>query len=512
MLAAENDLIPDGKVGGVGDVIRDLPPALAREGADVVVLVPAYGVFHERRDAHRVRAFSVPFADALERVELYELRSLSTPGVTQYVLHHPLFALGGAGRIYCDDPPGRPFSRDASKFALFSIAALVAIRDGHVGAVDVLHLHDWHVGLAAVLLEFDPAFAALDELRTVFGIHNLALQGIRPLGGDVSSLERWFPRLRVDAARVADPRWSDCVNPMAAGIRLADRVHTVSPTYAREIVRPNDAAHGFHGGEGLEADLARVAEAGRLAGILNGIADEEPPPPLDWPALPHALGDALLATLGGDGALPAADYLAGRRLARWSEGERPAHLLTVVGRLTGQKVALLLHRRPDGRRVLDALLERLAARDGVLVVLGTGDEALEHDCQRVAAAHPNLVFVRRYSPRLAELLFANGDLLLMPSSFEPCGISQMLAMRAGQPPLAHAVGGLADTVEDGVDGFVFGGDSMHAQGEALLARLDDALALRENEPGRWRELVAGARARRFPWRDSARRYLEELYV
>ena len=492
-------------------MIRDLPPALAREGAEVIVLVPAYGLFHERPGAREARVFTVPFGYAPERVELHELCTLSTPRVAQYVLHHPLFASGGTGVIYCDDPPNRPFARDATKFALFSIAALVAIRDGYLGRIDVLHLHDWHVGLAALLLAHDPAFAPLDDLWTVFGIHNLAMQGVRPLAGDSSSLERWFPHLHVNPASIADPRWPDCVNPVAAAIRLSDRVHTVSPTYAREIVRPNDPARAFHGGEGLERDLAEIASGGRLAGIVNGVDDVPPAAPLGWEALVAALGDALLATLGGAGAVPACDYLAHQRLLRWGTGGRPAHLLTVVGRLTEQKVALLAHRAADGHEVLDTLLERLAARDGALVLLGTGDEVLERTAQHLAARHPNLCFLRRYSETLSELLFANGDLFLMPSSFEPCGISQMLAMRAGQPPLVHAVGGLADTVEDGIDGFAFGGDSMDAQAASLLERLDDALTLRERDGEGWDAVVAAARSRRFPWRDSARRYLTELY-
>ena len=331
------------------------------------------------------------------------------------------------------------------------------------------------------------------------------------LAGDPSSLARRYPRLRPDVAAVADPRREDCVNPMAAGIRPSARVHTVSSARAREIVRPSEPARDFHGGEGLGADLARIATAGRLTGIVNGTDGTEPAEPLPWPTLATALGDALLATLGEDATLPAADYLARQRLLAWGRGARPRHLLTSIGRLTPQQVGLLLHRRDDGRETLDVLLERLAARGGALVLLGTGDAALERSCRRLAARHANLGFVRRYSPRLSGLLFANGDLFLMPSSFEPCRISRMLAMRAGQPPLAHAVGGLADTVEDGVDGFAFAGTSIGARADALLARLGDALALRERDEAGWATVVTAARSRRFPWRDGARRYLNELY-
>ena len=532
MIAAENDLVPGGKVGGIGDVIRGLPPALALEGVEVSVLLPSYGILHERSGGRVLRAFSTPFGGNLERIELYELDELSRPGVRQYVLHHPAFEVGGRGVVYCNDPPDRPFARDATKFALFSAAALAAVAGGHVGAVDVLHLHDWHAAFAAILLEFDPEFAALRSLRTVYAIHNLALQGIRPFGGDPSSLESWFPRLGYDPAALSDPRWDDCVNPAAAAIRLCDAVHTVSPTYAREILRPNAPERGFHGGEGLERDLAAVHRDRRLVGIVNGIAEsggEVSATQIDderqtaRETLAAALGDALLATLGDADELTAADYLAHQTLLRWTKEAPPAHILTSVGRLTEQKVALLLHRLPgDGdearaegrergeRLVLDILLERLAGR-GVLVLLGTGDAGLERACQRLAARHPNFCFIRRFSASLSTLLFAHGDLFLMPSSFEPCGITQMYAMRAGQPPLVHAVGGLADTVEDGVDGFAFTGDSIDAQARALLARVDDALALREGDRTAWNDIVDAARARRFPWRESAKRYIDELY-
>ena len=532
MLAAENDLIPGGKVGGIGDVIRDLPPALVREGADVSVVVPSYGLLHELGGARRPLAFATAFGGTLERIELHELHALSEPGVRQYVLHHPAFAVGGRGAVYCDDPPERPFARDATKFALFCTAALGAVRDGHLGEVEVLHLHDWHAAFAAILLAFEPEFAGLRELRTVYGIHNLALQGIRPLGGDRSSLERWFPRLDYAPDALSDPRWTDCVNPVAAAIRLCDAVHTVSPTYAADIVRPNAPERGFHGGEGLERDLAAVAAEGRLFGIVNGIVEPDaeaaasrgdaPGDEDDWAEVLEALGEALLATLGGATELPAADYLAHRRLDSWARRPRPRHLLTSIGRLTEQKIALLLHRLPpeaaagtgvdEGgeRAVLDILLERLSGR-GAFVLLGTGDAALERACQRVAARHPHFCFLKHYSAPLSEGLFAHGDLFLMPSSFEPCGISQMLAMRAGQPPLVHAVGGLADTVEDGVDGFAFGGDSIDAQAHALLERLDEALTLREDGGTAWTDIVDAARARRFPWRESARRYIDELY-
>ena len=550
LIAAENDALPGAKVGGIGDVLRDVPRALAEAGAAVTVLMPSYGTLHASPGATRRAVWTTRFRGLPARVEAWSVavaagaragvpgpagapgpdRPVARAGeVDTLVLHHPDFAACGAGRVYCDDPPGRPFATDASKFALFCAAALDGLLAGIAGDVDVLHLHDWHAGVAAALREFDPAYAPLREARLVFSVHNLALQGVRPFAHDASALESWFPHLDYELDALVDPRWSDCVNPVAAGIRLADRVHTVSPTYAAEILRPNDPARGFHGGEGLEADLGRAAGSGRLVGILNGIDypagdaarptdDPDPDPDANpdraWRRLAAALADDLLTGLAGDpvGApLRAVDYVAHRRLVDAAGGPRPRHLVTSVGRLVEQKVAILLEPLEDGRPALAHLLER-HADDALVVLVGSGDPALETACAGLAARHPNLVFVARYAARLADRLFEAGDLFLMPSSFEPCGISQLLAMRAGQPCLVHAVGGLVDTVVDDVDGFVFDGDSRPAQARNLLRRLDAAIRLRADSPEAWAMIRETARARRFDWGSAARRYLDELYA
>ena len=565
LIAAENDALPGAKVGGVGDVLRDVPRALAEAGAAVTVLVPSYGTLHALPGATRRAVHTTLFRGLPNRVEVWSVAAAararagvpgpagdaadddgpeSVPGagpsevaarlhrlaarpgeVDTLVLHHPDFAACGAGRVYCDDPPGRPFATDASKFALFCAAALDGLLAGIAGDVDVLHLHDWHAGVAAALREFDPAYAPLRAARLVFSIHNLALQGVRPFAGDASALESWFPHLDYELEALVDPRWSDCVNPVAAGIRLADRVHTVSPTYASEIVRPNEPARGFHGGEGLEADLGRAAGDGRLVGILNGIdypagdvpgpaGVPDPDPDRAWRRLAAALADDLLTSLAGgpvDAALRAVDYVAHRRLVDAARAPRPRHLLVSVGRLVDQKMAILLEPLEDGRPALAHLLER-HADDALVVLVGSGDPGLETVCAGLAARHPNLVFVARYAAPLAERLFEAGDLFLMPSSFEPCGISQLLAMRSGQPCLVHAVGGLVDTVVDDVDGFVFDGDSRPAQARNLLRRLDAAIRLRADSPQAWTAIRETARSRRFDWASVARRYLGELYA
>lgn len=511
MLAAENDVIPGGKVGGIGDVVRDIPKALADQGATVTVLTPAYGAFHLLPSAAPVGVCTVVYRGRAERVEWYELFAGRDAGVRYLVAHHPLLAIGGKGRVYCDDDADQPFATDANKFALFCIASLRAINEGLIKNVDVLHLHDWHTGLAAALLKYDPDYQNLKPLKVVFSIHNLALQGIRPFADNASSLQAWFPHLYYDPAVLADPRWPQCVNPVAAAIRLADIVHTVSPTYAKEIVKPNDMGQGFHGGEGLEMELQQASSQGRLVGIINGIDYSTAlETPLGWPAFMRSAADEMLNLMARRPELRAPDYVAHQRLLRWQLEKRPAHILTSVGRLTDQKMALLLQPLPDGRLPLDIILDTLKGR-GLLLLLGSGDAMLEQQCRLIASKHTHLIFLNQYSEKLSNLLFANGDVFLMPSSFEPCGISQMLAMRNGQPVLAHAVGGLCDTITDNVDGFLFSGDSLAAQSTHLLKRLTSVLSMREKNYDDFTHIISRARAHRFDWHDSATRYLSELY-
>lgn len=511
MLAAENDVIPGAKVGGIGDVIRDIPRALADERTQVTVIIPAYGAFHELPDAVSVGTCTTLFRSQPHRIEVYEVAAGRDKNVRYLVLHHPLFAVGGKGAVYCDDDADQPFATDANKFALFSVAALSVITSELIEPVSVLHLHDWHSALALPLIHFDDSFQSLRNIRTVFSIHNLALQGIRPFAGHLSSLQGWYPHLHYNPMSLADPRWPHCVNPVAGAIRLADKVHTVSPTYAHEILQPNSPETGFHGGEGLENDLQMAAQQDRLVGIINGIDyPASTSGKSSWQSFTQQLSDEILRLIARQNTLRAIDYVAHQRILQQMRQQRPAHIITSVGRLTSQKMALLLRKLPDGTVPLDTLMKSLSSR-GMFILLGSGDTALEQQCREIASRHPHLLFINQYSPTLSELLFANGDLFLMPSSFEPCGISQMLSMRDGQPCLAHAVGGLRDTIADEKDGFLFSGQSMQGQASALLQRTTEVLQMREKKPDSFSRIAAKARNKRFHWRDSAARYHSELY-
>jgi starch synthase len=503
MVAAEDGALPGGKVGGMGDVLRDLPEALAELGHEVTVLTPGYGRFSTLPGARQLAAVEAAFGGGREQLALLSLPARGAGGrVTQRVLEHPAFAACGRGQIYCSDPDSRPFATDAGKFALFCAGAAAALASGALPRPDVLHLHDWHSGFLPLLLPRGRAY------RSVLTIHNLAMQGIRPLRGDPSSLDAWFPGL-VPPAVALDPRYADCINPLRTAIGLCDRVHTVSPTYAAEICDPDGLR-----GEGLQRDLARARDEGRLFGILNGCSYEETAvEALPFAAMLELARGELERWLAAEDAASAAHLLALRRIDRWLAMPRPAppRLLTFVGRLTDQKFGLLARPGEDGLPALDGVLDALEG-DELLLVLGSGDAALERSVAAAQQRHERLLFLRGYSEPLSEQLYAAGDLFLMPSRFEPCGIAQLFAMRAGQPCLVNRTGGLADTVRDEVDGFVFEGATDAERAAALQQRLRSALTRLRHHPRKRAAMRAAARAARFPWSRAARACVEQLYA
>ena len=246
--------------------------------------------------------------------------------------------------------------------------------------------------------------------------------------------KRGFPGFDFDRGAIADPRYSDCINPLRAAINLCDRVHTVSPTYAVEIRKASKSELGFHGGEGLERDLRRAHRAGRLRGILNGCepgeADLALPSSED---LVDAARQQVFHWIGDGPQVDSAHFIALERLAQWRD-QSPAHWITSISRLTPQKTALFEVAMENGGTCLENILAELPP-DHVFVLLGSGDEEIEGFFTRCAARYGNFLFLKGYSEPLSQAIYAIGSLFLMPSSFEPCGIGQMLAMRSGQPCL-----------------------------------------------------------------------------
>jgi starch synthase len=450
---------------------------------------------------------TVGFRGESHDVRVFELVMSGSP-VRTILIEHDFLAPTTPGRVYHDDGAARPYATDANKFAFFC-AAVACWIDALPAAPDVVHLHDWHAAYYLLHREFTERGARLKQISTVFTIHNLAYQGQRPLRGDESSLEAWFPEMDYDAEVVSDLQAEDCINPMAYAIRRADRVNTVSPTYAQEIQCPSNPDTGFIGGEGLEQDLVNAAEDGRLFGILNGCDySVSPGRRPGWQRMISAARDTLDGWVDQEPD-SAIHKLALERLAALPK-RRPLHVLTSIGRIVSQKMRLFLQPLADGRSALEHILEKLG-RQGVLLLLGSGEAAYEKQLLDIARGNTNLVFLRGYAEDFGNLMYQGGDLFLMPSSFEPCGISQMLAMRAGQPCVVHGVGGLYDTVESGVTGFVFAGKTPAEQATAFVDAVERALDLRHEHPDRWQAMRKRAAAKRFDWTLSARHYIEQMY-
>lgn len=515
MLAAENAALKGGKVGGMADVIRDLPAALAKQGVTAHIIMPDYGFLAREQQAEFLCDFPVQFDSGHFLIKLYRMPNPLQPQAWIYLLAHQMFVSPGHG-IYTQDAPGRPFATDAGKFALYCTAVATALCGGLIPAPERLHLHDWHCGFFAMLRHYMAEYEALKEIPVILTVHNLAMQGIRPLHGDISSLEAWFPELakkpRHQLGEIIDPRYPECVNPLRAAINLVDAVHMVSPGYAEEVLESSKPEQGFFGGEGLEGDLKRVELRGKLYGILNGCEYAEDADVIDRDQLKRQLvslaNEALLYKLGFSENVHPSELIAQIRL--FQQGRPKSFLMTSVGRLTDQKMLLL--RQPwQGKIVLDAILTRLKAWNGKarFWLLGSGDDAIAREFSEVAARHDNFLFINGYHEELSDALYQCGDLFLMPSSFEPCGISQMLALRAAQPCLVHSIGGLRDTVVDGKNGFSFSGDNLQQQADELLNTLDRALQLYATEP--WSVMVKNAASCRFDWQASAKRYVDELY-
>lgn len=512
MIAAENGALPGGKVGGIGDVIRDLPRELVARGHTVTVINPGYQFLTRAPGVRLLHTLSVDFGGRLERIAVHEATPEGTPpGLRMILLDHPLFGSAGEASIYHHDAH-EPFATDARTFALFCHALGLAFVSGALPRPDVLHLHDWHAALLLVLRRYHPACRPLQELPCVFTIHNLSLQGIRPFAGSWSAPEAWFPTLQLPREELQDPRYPDCLNLMRAGIRLADRVHVVSPTYALEIQQPSDAAQGVIRGEGLEQDLQEAAQHGRLFGILNGC---EYPPGRTRPVSHREFIEAALTVLGewvgGKVWIKGAQFRSLQRLQLWAQWKRkPGMVVASVGRLTAQKVRLLAQPDAAGVPALERILQRLG--NGTLVVLGSGDENYERFLLDLMQRYDNLLFLNGFSESMADVLYRYCDLFLMPSSFEPCGISQMLALRAGTPCLVHRVGGLADTVSHLRNGFCFEGEGLPQQVAALLEAFDEALQAHAARQPLWRSLCRNAAATRFAWGDVLGEYEQKLYA
>ncbi|HEV7996232.1 MAG TPA: glycogen synthase GlgA [Stellaceae bacterium] len=474
VLHVSAELYPWVKSGGLGDVAAALPPALNALGVEIRLLLPGFSgfldAFPEIADVARL---ATPFAPERVRVGLARL-----PGSGQfaYLVDHPPF-YDRPGNPYAG-PDGRDWPDNHRRFGLFGwIAAALARGADRRWRPDILHCHDWHAGLAPAYLAV--ASPADRPAPCLFTIHNIAYRGL--FAPDT------FPELGLPAGffAVDGVEFYGQVSFIKSGLFYADRLTTVSPTYAREIQTP-DFAWGLDG-------LLR-SRAGVLTGILNGV-DRQVWDPRHDPNLPQAYG-------AGDPAAgkPAAKAALQRRLGL--DQREGAPLFGAVSRLTPQK----------GLDLLLAVAPQLVAMGGQLALLGSGDADLERGFATITQAHQGAVAVELgYDEALSHLIIGGADIVVMPSRFEPCGLTQLYALCYGSLPLVHRVGGLADTVvgadaaslADGTaTGFTFDDESP----QALLAAIEQAIGL-FGAPFSWRRLMRRAMTRDFSWEASARQYL-----
>jgi starch synthase len=484
------EVFPLLKTGGLADVSAGLPPALIAQGADVRLLLPAFpsvvaGVVPEGPSLLVPAGGSMGLPGALgpqagtERGPTPWLQRgcIEASGLPVWLLHAPGL-YDRPGNPY-QDASGKPWSDAAEQFAWLGwAAALLGTGLDPAWVPEVVHGHDWHTGLGFAYLH---QLAATGQQRpaTVFTVHNLAYQGV--FDASVRA------RLGLPDAlfHLQGLEFHGHVSFMKAGLQYADAITTVSPTYAREIT-------GAEQGCGLDGVLRERRD--RLHGILNGVDDAVWDPANDPLVQPGYSADNLRGKAAAKARLQ-------QRLGLKASPE--ALLFCVVSRLTEQK----------GLHLLPGVVDELVARGGQLAVLGAGDPLIEQALQHAALRHPGMVGLQiGYDEALAHGLIAGSDVILVPSRFEPCGLTQLYGHRYGALPLVRAVGGLVDTVtdcslenlEDGsASGFVF-----HDHDEAsLLSALRRAFALRHREAD-WLSVQRHAMSLRFDWARAATDYLK----
>lgn len=468
---AASEAVPLVKSGGLADVVGSLPKALAERGVDVTVVLPKYGAI-PREIAEGAAPKDVFDVRLGWRAQYCGLQETRVDGVKFLLVDNEYFFKRGYLYGYGDE--------EAERYAFFCFAVLEALARLEKDELpDIVHCHDWQTGLIPLLLKTRYShYPALRGVRTVFTVHNLQYQGV-------------FSReLLKDLLSAGDELFTEdgmefygAGSCMKAGLRYADKLTTVSPTYAREI-------QTWEYGEKLDGVLRQ--RAGDLWGILNGI-DTASYDPMTDPHLEVRYRHSL--------AKKRRNKLALQREFGLPEGES-IPMLGVVSRLVSQK----------GFDLIGEALPQLMAEQAQLVVLGSGDPHFEDMLRDAASRYPGKLFAWfGFNEGLARRIYAASDMFLMPSRFEPCGLSQLISLRYRTVPIVRETGGLRDTVEpyneytgEG-NGFSFGPASAHD----LMYTVRRALAFYRDEEA-WARIVANGAKKEYGWNESALEY-ERLY-
>lgn len=468
---ASAECAPFVKTGGLGDVAGSLPAALVRAGAEVIVMVPKYATIKDEYKA-QMEHFSDFYVSLGWRNEYCGLEKLEHDGVTYMFIDNE--------RYFARDYP-YGFFDDGERFAFFSKAITESLQHLPAGfECDILHCNDWQTALAPVFLrEFYQGLPLYDRVKTVFSIHNVAFQGqfsdtvMEDILG-VAHIPAAASQLRCDACSV---------NYMLGALRYADAITTVSPTYANEIQTPEF-------GEGLDGVLRERSYA--LQGILNGI---------DVAGFDPATDKRIAAnyTVEDRSGKAVCKVKLQEELGLEVRDDRP--LMVMVTRLTRQK----------GMDLVMYALDRILAGGVQVAVLGTGDRDYEDGLRYFQDKYPGTMAARiEFDPALSQRMYAAADMFLMPSKFEPCGLSQIIAMRYGTLPIVRETGGLKDTVipyneftGEGT-GFSFSNFNGDEMGDAVFR----AARLFWDNREAWNQLVTQAMSQDFSWTRSADKYLD----
>lgn len=468
---ASTECAPFVKTGGLGDVAGSLPAALVRAGAEVIVMVPKYATIKDEYKA-QMEHFSDFYVSLGWRNEYCGLEKLEHDGVTYMFIDNE--------RYFARDYP-YGFFDDGERFAFFSKAITESLQHLPAGfECDILHCNDWQTALAPVFLrEFYQGLPLYDRVKTVFSIHNVAFQGqfsdtvMEDILG-VAHIPAAASQLRCDACSV---------NYMLGALRYADAITTVSPTYANEIQTPEF-------GEGLDGVLRERSYA--LQGILNGI---------DVAGFDPATDKRIAANYTVDDRSGKAVCKAKLQEELGLEVRDDRPLMVMVTRLTRQK----------GMDLVMYALDRILAGGVQVAVLGTGDRDYEDGLRYFQDKYPGTMAARiEFDPALSQRMYAAADMFLMPSKFEPCGLSQIIAMRYGTLPIVRETGGLKDTVipyneftGEGT-GFSFSNFNGDEMGDAVFR----AARLFWDNRDAWNQLVTQAMSQDFSWTRSADKYLD----
>lgn len=468
---ASAECAPFVKTGGLGDVAGSLPAALVRAGAEVIVMVPKYATIKDEYKA-QMEHFSDFYVSLGWRNEYCGLEKLEHDGVTYMFIDNE--------RYFARDYP-YGFFDDGERFAFFSKAITESLQHLPEGfECDILHCNDWQTALAPVFLrEFYQGLPLYDRVKTVFSIHNVAFQGqfsdnvMEDILG-VAHIPAAASQLRCDACSI---------NYMLGALRYADAITTVSPTYANEIQTPEF-------GEGLDGVLRERSYA--LQGILNGIDVAGFDPTTDK----RIAANYTVEDRSGKAVCKAKLQ---EELGLEVRDDRP--LMVMVTRLTRQK----------GMDLVMYALDRILAGGVQVAVLGTGDRDYEDGLRYFQDKYPGTMAARiEFDPALSQRMYAAADMFLMPSKFEPCGLSQIIAMRYGTLPIVRETGGLKDTVHpyneftgEGT-GFSFSNFNGDEMGDAVFR----AARLFWDNRDAWNQLVSQAMSQDFSWTRSADKYLD----